>query len=107
MTTQCGTEATKTTSNPAVNRLRKQFGELGKQEGLLKAMNDLHLCLTRKSSPESAQLYAELLSDLDTDLLIDGLGKAFLTSKSWLTPAELREMCLGGSQEDLLTDAAM
>lgn len=47
-----------------------------------------------------------VLSDLDQDLLIAGLSEALETATGWVTPGQLRDMCMGGSRADLAAQEA-
>jgi hypothetical protein len=51
-------------------------------------------------------MHVRVLQDLDVDLLIRGLAEAALTTKNWLTPGEIWELCMGGSRADLAAQAA-
>jgi hypothetical protein len=90
----------------ATSAVRQYFATYSKLEALESAVNDLFLCLGRKSSAESRRMHVSVLMDLDVELLIEGFTEAFLTTKDWLTPGAVREMCLGGSRGDVEATAA-
>jgi hypothetical protein len=46
--------------------------------------------------------YADYLEALDSDQLINGLASALGTTKDWLTPGQIRELCVGMSAADEL-----
>jgi hypothetical protein len=51
-------------------------------------------------------MHVEILLPLDSELLIAGLTEAMLTTKDWLTPGQLLELCMGGSEEELIQHEA-
>jgi hypothetical protein len=67
------------------------------REAITLAVMDLMAAIGRNPVLKTAELVSELLSDLTDTELISGLGKALDTATGWLTPAQLREMCVGTS----------
>lgn len=92
-----------TTANAVV---RRYFNELGKHEAIKAAVEDLFLVLGRKSSERASELHAKLLGDLDSEMLVAGLSEALMTTRDWLTPGQIEELCLGASRADLAALAA-
>jgi hypothetical protein len=46
------------------------------------------------------------LIDLDSELLILGLSEALQTATGWLTPAQLYDICVGGSRAERMAQEA-
>lgn len=64
------------------------------------AVADLMTVVGRNPNPATCTLFAKLLMDVDAELLAQGLGEALDTATDWMTPAQIRALCLGGSREE-------
>lgn len=107
MTTQCGneTQMATTTINTTQDLLVDYFARLPKRAAVEASISALFLALGRRSTESSRQLHVLALMDLDTPLLIGGLSKALLTTKDWLTPGAVRELCEGSFDAQLTEEA--
>ncbi len=86
--------------------LRQRFAREKNHVALDMTMDELFLCLGRRSSESCRRMHVLVLGDLSTEMLVQGLSEAMYTTLNWLTPGMLVEMCMGGSRADAASGAA-
>jgi hypothetical protein len=68
-------------------------------------IESLFACFPRKSNSNSVEVYAAFLASVPEELLVVGLSEAFATTREWLTPGQIRELCTGMTAADELAAA--
>jgi hypothetical protein len=94
---------------PGQQLVQKLFSSSPKSTAIEAAVLNLMALVGRNRNQATAELFSTLLCDLDTELLINGLGRALGEATEWMTPAQLRELCIGMNQaehEQQLADEA-
>jgi hypothetical protein len=85
---------------PGQQFVRKLFSSSPKSTAIETAVLNLMALVGRNRNQATAELFSALLCDIETDLLINGLGRALGEATEWMTPAQLRELCIGMSQAE-------
>jgi hypothetical protein len=86
---------------PGQQLVHKLFSSSPKATAIEAAVLNLMALVGRNRNQATAELFSALLCELDTDLLINGLGRALEGATEWMTPAQLRELCIGMSEAEV------
>jgi hypothetical protein len=86
---------------PGQQLVHKLFSSSPKATAIEAAVLNLMALVGRNRNQATAELFSALLCELDTDLLINGLGRALEGATEWMTPAQIRELCIGMSEAEV------